>query len=242
MNVMYGILNHKRQNREFRGAIQRLHGKNVVVCSSMKDYWNGFRCIEPAETIQASKNLLLREAKKEGADFLFLIEDNIVPTNFRVFEDYIALMKKYNLNYVAYAYSNGMNKALGCIPNPILVVKDLDGSHLSVARFPGDSVIGIRVSQNFPEFDEKLKHLEAEKFVFDIWKAKLHPFRGFHFDLFESWKNFKMLEKDELSRKKPSDEISADIQLVKEENMFTLDSDSVAVLDFILNRGKVDAN
>ena len=69
-----------------------------------------------------AKNSALRYLLDQGADYLFLIEDDIVISDKTVFEQYIKASEVTGMSHFMYGYHGPANKQAG-IPNPRLVIE-----------------------------------------------------------------------------------------------------------------------
>lgn len=228
--ILCGILNWKRTAKDMKKGISKLPG-DVVVCTDNPEFWKGCEILEAVESIAASKNKILQKAIDGNYEYCFIIEDDIILSRKEDLLKYVSTMKQYDLNLMLYGFGNtGLNRVLENKPNPCLIVNDGRGNELYVNRYPGSAMMAFRVKEDMRMFDESLIALETDYLVHDIASDGNYPFKGFFFDIAESWKVWRRVRDVERVRQKTLNDINKDRQ---QRGNITLDNNVDVVINYI---------
>jgi len=198
--ILCGILNYGRIHKDMKKIVSKLPG-DVIVCTDNPDFWGKTETIEAVESIAASKNKIIDHAINNNYDYVFIIEDDLLPSKKQAILEYKYMMDKLKLGGIMYGYGSQMNKVFGTRPNASLIIKDFDGNDIYVNRFPCSSLIGLKVNKDMVKFDERLVMLETDFLFLDMKEKGLYPFSGFYFDINKSWERFHTIDV-ETKRKK----------------------------------------
>jgi hypothetical protein len=146
------------------------------------------------ENNAVNKNKILDIYKDKKVKYLFLKEAAIKVEDI-VFEEYIKLMEKYDIPCVFYGYTKD-NILFNGVPNPMARCKTKDG-YILLTRYPGKSLIGIDLEKiGDRRFDENLKELDMELYLFQLAMDKLLPSYGFFIDINNPWEHIENLNKE----------------------------------------------
>jgi hypothetical protein len=197
------------------------HCKNVYV-------------IDAVQNIAQCKNKIIDKATELKANYLCIVEDDIILKDSTIANKYIEMMGTYDLGIAMYSFDN-TNRAMGS-PNPSLKIKlDEDGNHIWVARQSCSSFWVIDLSRApILMFDEKSVLVESDIYLNCAADVKLIPFYGFYIDLPNSNQYFERLDAP-TERIKGEEAVKADreyIGKVLKMNMAPAQS-ADAVIDYI---------
>jgi hypothetical protein len=192
MKTVYGILNW---NRKCDHLLDFFKDDEIILCTNnpIKEDCK-YSTIVADQNVAKCKNDIIKKAKDLNADFLFIVEDDVIINDKIVFEKYIKLMQEYELGVVYYGY-DGTNTILNGIPNPSLIIKlNDDGKELFINRYICSSIVGIDLNNNKELFNENLLTLEHEEYFSKCAKNKIIEFEGFFFDIEQSWIYFDRID------------------------------------------------
>ena len=244
MRVIYSILNYGRM--ETKQTLMSLpEGAEVIICDDNTSSWKKdspvykrfsklHYILEPKANVAKAKNLIMDKARELKAQYLFILEDDVIVKDDSVFEKYIDLMGKYDLGVTMYSFDK-TNIAMGK-PNPIMKIKlDEEGNELWVARQSCSSCMGFDLNRApILKFDEKLQMAELDMFLKNASINKHIPFFGFYFDLPNSDKYFDRVDVP-TARVITKKQMEADKKYISEVLKVTLKPDESldSVIDYI---------
>jgi hypothetical protein len=232
MNILCGILNWKREAKLMKKCLDKIPA-DIVVCTDDPDRWKHKKIketFEAVENVATCKNMILRHAIDNDYKYVFILEDDTAPSRKYVFSEYMAIMEKYDLNVMLYGFGTDNNKVLDNQPNPCIICNDGRGRELYINRYPCGSVMVFRVIDDLKMFDESLNCLETDYLLYDMAEAGQYPFKGFFFDISESWKEWRTDRRMESSRNRPFDLINKDRQ---QRGNIALDANVDKVIEYI---------
>ena len=144
----------------------------------------------------SKRNKLINNVKKDNYNYLFLVDETVKVKDDKVYNDYISLMKRYNLSISFYGFGANMNRIFNNKPNPISeIIINERVPKVVLNRYACDSFICIDLTKNKTIFDENLKCLGFEHFLHESSKNKGIPFHGFFFDIENSYNRFEQIGK-----------------------------------------------
>jgi hypothetical protein len=233
--ILCGILNWKREAKLVKKNLDKFAG-DVVVCTDNSSFWKHNKVkeiFEAVENVAACKNMILKYAIDNQYEYVFLIEDDTAPSRKQIFTEYVSLMEKYELNATLYGYGTVHNRVLNDQPNPCIICNDGRGRELYINRYPCSSVIVLKVNKEMKMFDENLQCLETDYLLYDMAVSDQYPFKGFFFDIPESWKEWRKDRRMDTLRNRNLDLINKDRQ---QRGNIALDANVDKVIEYIKER------
>lgn len=202
--VLYAILNYRRSFENTKKLYDSLPADNVEdIIILRKDMLNFHEkkqfkdiVIKPVASIAKSKNMILNYAKEHGYEYCFIIEDDMIIKKETAFDLYLNLMDELEYKVLFYPYDKRNRVISNIKPNPCLAVRVQDDIEIYVSRTPCSSLILFKVSDDMQMFDEKLKVLEMEHYLWDSKESGGIKSYGFFPDIPMSWTYFDNTNED----------------------------------------------
>jgi hypothetical protein len=188
MKVCYAILNYGRALEAVQNIVDTVDRENCIIstnkASRVKSKIKGVKVLNCKDkTVAKAKNEILTLAKKDGYDFVFIIEDDCVVKDSSVYQEYIDTMEKFNLGYINYGFGRETNVIFG-IPNPAVV---LDSQHYAKCyvfnRMPYSMLACFDLNKNEELFDESYSMIELKEYMVRLQEKGIIPFLGFYMDI-----------------------------------------------------------
>ena len=133
---------------------------------------------ESNKCVGVSKNELMRRLIQDGCDHIFLIEDDMLIKDPKIFEEYIKLASATGIWHLNFGYHGPANKNPDGTKRPRLVVEYKDGIKLALnPNCVGSVSYYLRgVIKNIGYIDEKFVNCwDHVEHTYRIIKAGLHP-------------------------------------------------------------------
>lgn len=185
----YGILNyHRPLDQRLLKAIPDM--RHTIVCTddpcrveslSMRPK----HILKAYDNVAMSKNIIIGRALSMGADYLYLLEDDIKILRGDIWQSYMELHRLLKYDVVMAGFIGNRNKVLGGRHNPSLNIK-VNDHHFLVNRNIGNGFTLLKLSKNMVLYDENLTNLEVEYMIDDMYKAGKLPSNGFLPDIVDS--------------------------------------------------------
>ncbi len=199
MKLCFGILNWNRDISPMLddGPFKKLVDSNeLIICSNKerpKD--TKYHYIQADSNISRAKNSIIKKAKSLGADYLFILEDDVKVIDTSAFIKYKILMEKYNIGFVFYPYlGKNANRVINDKSNPCIIAKVNESEFVYFSRFYDSGVLGFDLNKNDLLFNEELIVLDMDEYLYRCKEKEIIPFSGFYFDIAESWKYFEKIK------------------------------------------------
>ena len=239
--ILYAVFQCKEHNYIETLESLDVDMKDVIIFGSNDQSSNECEYVKTTEdnSLAKYKNDAIKYARKNKYEYVFLIENDIVIKNNHIFDEYIALMDKYDLGMVFYGYYGPMNYAMNNIPNPALSVKDGDTHIQDFIRIPIDAFIGINLNKNDLLFDVKFHVMEFNEYLKRCGESKIIPFDGFYFEVVKSYDMIGYCSQGILPKNITKENIESDNKYVKdngEKFILKMSSNVNEVLDYLKER------
>ena len=196
MKKIFAILNWSRDFEKPLESLRKAMDDNseLILCTNQKVDVANTHIIEADPSVSKSKNKILQKAIDLKGDYLFLMEDDLALTKTEIVDEYVALMKKYELGFCFYGFNN--QNIVFKRPNPsVLCHNTSDGKNVICVRFPCDGFLVFDLSKiKDMRFNKSLQALELHEFLLQCVEEKLIPFNGFYFDVDKSYEAFENLQ------------------------------------------------
>ena len=247
--IMFGVLNYRDDVSSSLEIIQGLrtltYDTDIILATknNLRRFWKSDdikETIIPEDqiinientSIAKAKNELLKKARELGADYFFIIEDDVKIKDLSVFYEYTKLMETFGLGFCCHGYGEHINTIFQK-PNPALSVYD-DATKQDIYvwnRYPFNVVTVYDLRINKELYDETLEFLELKEYVIRCKEKGLIPFLGFFMDVPYSWKKIGRQTEVLKCRKLDPKKIHAEKELV--DKRWTQENDPVKVLNHI---------
>lgn len=236
MNV-YSILNW---NRDYKKTLESLlfakmtNDNKIILCTNQEVKSDEMIVIKADTNIAKSKNMIIKKARELGAEYLFMLEDDVLIKDPLVFDYYLDKMEKYGLGMINYGFNKASNRVLKTIPNPSMIVKiNENGEEEYFSRFPSSTLLILDLKKVEELFNENLLLYENEEFFQRCSQKGHHPFNGFYFDLPKSWQYFESTN-EETMRVKNTALLNEDNKRMKEAKInIQYELDATKLLKFL---------
>ena len=239
--VLYGILNYRRSidnTKEIYESLPADDHKDILIIR--KDSMNfhdkaKFKDItmKADNSVAKSKNMILKHAQKNGYDYCFIIEDDVIIKDDRAFHKYTVLMDELDYPVLFYGYDN-RNRVLGNIkPNPCFAIRVSDDREIYCSRNACSSVMAFKISDDMRMFDESMEVLETEILLWDLKEDGKIQSYGFFPDIPMSWECFDRTEEIKTRIMTP-EQGGSDLQ--KRGIQFKLDVEADKFLQFLQSK------
>jgi hypothetical protein len=238
-NIFYGFVNYRKELKNSKAIIDAVGAtkdnhvilvKNPVIISKKdKDKYN----FEKADKgLPACYNKIFDEAKKNGADYCFIIADDIIVNDTAIFQKYVDLAEKYKQEILMFPYNRNLNVALNKFPNPISRIKVSENETIDLVRYPDSDFMCVKMTDSLIRFDERLSALYLDYFINDnIKMGKIHSF-GFFFDIKDSHQYISRSDDPAIKQLFTDIEVQQDSQ-IREGEELSLSEDLNAVVAYV---------
>jgi hypothetical protein len=238
MKVLYSLLNWKRYDKEMAKSLSKIQSEDILICTDDKTRWNEklYEFIEADESIAVSKNKILKYALDNGYTHCFIIEDDLFIKDKIVFLEYLHVMERFDINIMMYGYHSNSNKVLDGRINPCMLISMKNETPYCINRFPCSGMILYRIFEDMTYFDERLKCMEHDFLLHDMFEHENYKFNGFIFDVYNSWKKFKKIPLDKI--KKMDQETIVQDKEVRNVTEFTMSNNGDEIIQYVVEKLK----
>jgi hypothetical protein len=185
----------------------------------------------PLHNVANAKNNIIAHARDKGVRYLFIIEDDVIVKDIRIFYEYINIMEKYNIGLTMYGY--GKHNVRYGVPNPVIRMATDNSDELTFNRIHCSEVMGIDLKNNDVLFDTTLDILEIEKYVKECAANKVIPFVGFYPDVYNSYEYFEVL--GESIRVRKYDDVTLERELINREELPPICADINVLVEYVMS-------
>lgn len=236
-NFLIGVINFSRDCERLMKILD-IYTENAVLFSNNEEC--DFKIPED-EYISKTKNRIIDYAKEKEYEYVFILEDDILIKDLTIFDKYIELMEKYDLDVVSPGYNNLSNKVFGKIDNYSLIVNNYpsEGNKQYFGKIYNNEFIGLKVKDAL-YFQEDLFIFENQEYFQRAFNEKKIPCFGLFFDIEKSGDYIEFLNLPSIRQSnqklKELVEKSTEIFKTKYGGPMQLTSDITQITKFLLDR------
>jgi hypothetical protein len=151
--------------------------------------------LDKSPTVAAGKNKILRYAQEKQLKTLFILEDDILIDDVTVIEDYMVILKKYELGLVFFGFGGQINHVFHKA-NPRLVFTKEGQMPVMFNSMPCGALMLFNLETNKELFREELKYHDLKEYMVRLKGKNLIPFLGIYMDAYNSFQRLHTVKMD----------------------------------------------